>query len=266
MSKNLNTHIPEVDFKDVWFDLEYDDFLKISRKHPEISALIRGIKSELAFTTLSDNPPSFNFYYARYHEKFECQFISVPWKAKNFYELILQFVYYLGRSFDLAQPVDMINNYLWQVRKGLEYFGVDTISIFDFEKMKTGLMSNENGILISPNGIEIIPYWKPKEFYLNLLGLTEPNPPNEDRTYVYLMHDPSVGYFKIGRSKRPFNREKTLQSQNPGYYILYFWPREKQVETELHEIFKSKRVRGEWFMLSINDLYKVKDIVETLPR
>lgn len=78
-------------------------------------------------------------------------------------------------------------------------------------------------------------------------------------TYVYLMIDKNTGYYKIGRSKRPSFREKTLQSEKPTVELLHSFEAEKKDEKELHSMFSHKRIRGEWFDLSGSDIETVKN-------
>lgn len=78
--------------------------------------------------------------------------------------------------------------------------------------------------------------------------------PRKSVAYVYLMENTRNGYFKIGWSKDPTYREKTLQSEEPE--VLLRWKIEGTPEDErfLHKKFSRKRVRGEWFSLSKSDV------------
>jgi hypothetical protein len=69
----------------------------------------------------------------------------------------------------------------------------------------------------------------------------------EDRK-TYLMKDKSTNLYKIGFSKNPLKREKTLQSQKPCIEIVKIW--NKNIEKELHNTYHKNRVRGEWFDLT----------------
>ena len=76
---------------------------------------------------------------------------------------------------------------------------------------------------------------------------------------VYLMKDNISNFIKIGKSIQPLKREKTLQSEKPTITMFLICPcgNEKnanEVEKYLHELFNSKRVRGEWFDLNENDI------------
>lgn len=55
-------------------------------------------------------------------------------------------------------------------------------------------------------------------------------------------------FIKIGFSKNPATRLKELQTANPNKLVLVAtMPGNLQTELSLHEIYKNKRVRGEWF-------------------
>jgi len=72
------------------------------------------------------------------------------------------------------------------------------------------------------------------------------------------MYEASTGYYKIGVSKTPIIRERTLQSQKPDIELLFIEQFSKKeaykFEKKLHNYFKKKRLRGEWFSLSEKDV------------
>ena len=74
---------------------------------------------------------------------------------------------------------------------------------------------------------------------------------------TYLMLDNNNGYIKIGRSINPKKRETTLQSEKPDITLLKIC--DCNIETKLHKMFKDKRVRGEWFSLSKEDISYIVD-------
>lgn len=95
--------------------------------------------------------------------------------------------------------------------------------------------------------------------YLSLFNeLFEDFENRKEKVYLYLMIENSTGYYKIGVSKTPQNRERTLQSQKPDIFMIFNKEFEKKVaykyERRLHNFFKSKRIRGEWFELDKADL------------
>lgn len=82
--------------------------------------------------------------------------------------------------------------------------------------------------------------------------------------YVYAIGHPH-GYVKIGRSKDPQARLKDHQTSNPyELWIIAQIPvnNSETVETELHERFDEKRVRGEWFELEHDDYDVITDLMQ----
>jgi len=73
-------------------------------------------------------------------------------------------------------------------------------------------------------------------------------------SYVYVMEDLRTRHFKIGRSKTPGKRERTLQAEVPQIVLRFSIPADEEHERALHNQFADKRVRGEWFSLTSNDL------------
>ena len=74
---------------------------------------------------------------------------------------------------------------------------------------------------------------------------------------TYLMKDSNTGLIKIGKAIDPKFRERTLQSEKPT--ISLFTICDDLVERELHKKYNDKRVRGEWFKLSKDE---VSDIIK----
>lgn len=90
---------------------------------------------------------------------------------------------------------------------------------------------------------------------------------NFDPCYVYLMHDSKNGYHKIGISKTPKYREKTLQSEKPTIDLVCSkeYPSRKiaeAIESALHKVFEENRIRGEWFELSDADVTILKETLK----
>lgn len=92
----------------------------------------------------------------------------------------------------------------------------------------------------------------------NILGNMSSSGNNLKNQKTYLMKDSNTGYTKIGKAIDPKFRERTLQSQKPT--ISLFAVCDLLVESELHNKYGNKRVRGEWFELGKKD---VEDILRT---
>lgn len=86
----------------------------------------------------------------------------------------------------------------------------------------------------------------------------------EDCCYVYLMHDTTNGFTKIGISNKPMYRERTLQSEKPTIEMVISkkFPIRKIAESfekSLHNTYAEKRIRGEWFELTPEDIEHLKE-------
>lgn len=84
---------------------------------------------------------------------------------------------------------------------------------------------------------------------------------------IYLMIDTITGFCKIGISVNPNYRESTLQSEKPSVELIWsssdIKSNAKEIERELHEQFSDKRIRGEWFNLTVEDINYIKENYNT---
>ena len=76
-------------------------------------------------------------------------------------------------------------------------------------------------------------------------------------TFIYVIRHQN-GLYKIGQSKTPKARERTLQAEDPALDLILQMPGVLGDELILHERFAPKRKRGEWFELSSADLEFIK--------
>jgi len=73
--------------------------------------------------------------------------------------------------------------------------------------------------------------------------------------YIYLISDPRTHLIKLGFSKSPrrrlnqLNSEPTLLPQPLSFRLIYAFEGTLQEEKRLHNIYRQRRVRGEWFNL-----------------
>jgi hypothetical protein len=82
----------------------------------------------------------------------------------------------------------------------------------------------------------------------------------KQETNIYVMKDNHTGHYKIGRSKNPTQREATLLSQKSSIELLFYFTGPSKLEREIQEMFSGKRLRGEWFELTGEDLQSIKKI------
>ena len=82
--------------------------------------------------------------------------------------------------------------------------------------------------------------------------------------YLYIIQEGDNQNYKIGRSYQVENRLKSLQTSNASKLILidkYQCKDCKTLEKRVHNHLKDKKLNGEWFTLSIDEL---TDITETI--
>lgn len=79
--------------------------------------------------------------------------------------------------------------------------------------------------------------------------------------WIYVIR--SGRYFKIGRSKRVTERlgEYTHLAEDVTILVCEQVQNVDVIEKELHVAFSEKRMRGEWFKLTLDDVIKVRNIL-----
>lgn len=76
--------------------------------------------------------------------------------------------------------------------------------------------------------------------------------------FTYLMYDGR--YYKIGKSKHPENRLKDLKVANPLLSLIVYG--EGCTEKYLHNLFKSRRIKGEFYDFHDNELIAVTGLIK----
>jgi hypothetical protein len=96
---------------------------------------------------------------------------------------------------------------------------------------------------------------------MEILDTSEPlKSENDIRGVYFIIENPFREKVKIGKTKNIKRRLDGLQTAHPDELVLYkFIQTEKhhELEQELHKQFKSKRIRGEWFELTLTEIDKV---------
>jgi len=149
--------------------------------------------------------------------------------------------------------------------KNKYYFKVTDID-FDFDNEFHGWMGEETkmpfvkGVVLDSNHDRITPSYVFDDIEITHLkeinkeDLLKEKCSKNKKTFIYVMIDKNTGYYKIGKSINPKYRERTLQSEKPTIEMLHVFSGKSSDEKKLHEIFKQKRIRGEWFDLSGSDV------------
>ena len=150
-------------------------------------------------------------------------------------------------------------------------------------------INNEEGIILTEGNNNCIPtpyevrnisYDAFKKFIADFRKVVKDNAPekeleeqleianNTQRTcHVYLMIDTTNNFHKIGISNSPKYREHTLQSDKPTIELICSkeYPSRdiaEAIESALHRVYASKRIRGEWFNLDTTDIENIKQTLK----
>lgn len=78
----------------------------------------------------------------------------------------------------------------------------------------------------------------------------------DDPGFVYILRS-TTGHYKIGRTKDPENRLRIFDVKLPfrvDFTLLISSDRHRKLEQELHRRFADKRLDGEWFALTPEDI------------
>ena len=84
---------------------------------------------------------------------------------------------------------------------------------------------------------------------------------SEEKRYTYIVTD-SSGMYKIGSAYDTKQRVKSLATGNPTLSVVLVI--DGDVEKELHGMFESQRVKGEWFGLHAKDIEYIRDNYKTI--
>lgn len=155
-----------------------------------------------------------------------------------------------------------ITNWKLTFQSGQEIVGINpylsqTHEYNSFEKLQVMVL------LLAKEYIEIV---QGLENYKPLTNYNSINNSLKETCFIYLMIDRTNSYYKIGISNKPEYRERTLQSEKPTIELIASkeFPNRKIAESfekALHNSFKEKNIRGEWFMLDKDD---IDDLIESL--
>ncbi len=117
------------------------------------------------------------------------------------------------------------------------------------------------GVLLDSNFKEVNAIFQETRVQVYHLIDIKDNPVKKSlsNTNVYVMIDKNTGFYKIGRSKHPLKREKTLQSEKPTIEMLFSCSGMIKDEKILHDKFAKQRIRGEWFDLKGSDINYIRN-------
>lgn len=255
------------DMQDLFYrhysNLDEDMILSINKNFnsPEFNNVIVGLEEKCFSLWLMDNTEKIKYrlFYVTNHNKLEGDLIELDVDMKFRDELVMFFSNFLAQTYKELDTIDVFNTFQRQTRSMLEKIGYLTIASTELDKYA------DQNITIAAKGVKgIIPMLliRKVEFYREFFGNKKLDRKLSEGDHIYLMLNNRNDYIKIGKSKKPNFREKTLQADEPEIELITFWQAPSKLERELHRLFSTKRQRGEWFKLSFIDLKQIKEHME----
>ncbi len=167
--------------------------------------------------------------------------------------IVFAFSKYLSENFEDLDLINTFNTFQQKTRTLLEKLNYLTLVPTVFEE------SNSVTIANGVKGVLPVLVLDKIKFYQDIFDKQDTDDINQGNEFIYLMLNVRNNLIKIGTSQKPIFREKTLQSEEPEVVLITYWSAPKMIERELHQQFKIKRQRGEWFKLNFSDLKSIKD-------
>jgi Meiotically up-regulated gene 113 len=249
-------------FYESYNSLSEDEILEINKKNPtaDINNVIVGLCKHCFGIAVNEigEELSFQLCYINGSDKLEGDALQLSLNSLYRDYLIFYFSGFLAHHYDDLDEIDVYNTFQNQMRSMLERFGYITVDSNTIDKFR-----NPTIIAAGVRGIIKVNFIDRLSLYRDLFskfGIGISNEKNLD--YVYLMLNKRNNYIKIGRSKNPSHREKTLQSDEPDIELIVAWAGTPIMEKELHRLFHKKRKRGEWFNLQLNDIKIICEYIQ----
>ena len=230
----------------------------------QINNVIIGLNKEcygLRLFEEDDGTVLIEVYYINYKSRLSGNLVRIELDNPDYSNILFVFCKILATEYSEINEIHAFNTFQKQLRTVLEKDGFFTITTIDIEELKK---IGPNGALINVHHkaikkIDLIPI---VDFYREIFNDNYKRASENYNSYVYLMINTDTSLIKIGYSKDPIYREKTLHSKEPQIYLIACWNANRQVETQLHRKFRQYRIRGEYFKLSLDNLRELKDTME----
>jgi len=240
------------------FTMDEDDIYKLAESdNVPVHNVIANIEPHCYGAMLLDSSKHIhvNFFFITNEPTLKGDIIVLNINDEDYYYLLLKFAVLLNKSYNI-DTIDVFNEYQRELQYALEKYGFYTVTSTDLDQLqrKESFVIKGNDSYKGTHKIQLI---NKVEYYRNILGYQKDTTQVAGEEYVYLMLDNNSSLIKIGYSKDPGYRERTLHSQQPQIEIIGYWRGNMEQERTLHSQFKEKRIRGEWFQLSLPDLYAI---------
>ncbi|MBK7426501.1 MAG: GIY-YIG nuclease family protein [Saprospiraceae bacterium] len=197
-------------------------------------------------------------FYINHDDSLKGYLIQIDLNDRDYFYLLLHFCVFLADNFKEVDALTSFNIFQDKLRGFLEKLGFFTITNLEIEKFK-----GKNAVMAttSKRGIFKLDFIDKPQFYRDFFKDSYKEF-TEGIEYVYLMLNSDTSLIKIGTSKNPGYRERTLHSKEPKVYLIALWECKKSVEKELHKKYSHKKIRGEWFRLTIKELIEIDEFMK----
>jgi Meiotically up-regulated gene 113 len=248
-------------FNEVSFTLSREDIVKFDQEdNGPINNVISRINRHCFGVKLFDDEKGLatEMFYINNDNELKGDIICLDLNDPDYFQLLLRFCSMLSNDYDDIDAINAFNILQTRLRSFLEKRGFKTTTTLELKQFR-----GQHAVIMctSPRGIKNITLIDRVEFYRDFFNNNFDAAQVPDKEYVYLMVNDDTSFIKIGTSKNPGYREKTLHSQEPNIHIIALWCCSKAIEKELHKKFDSKRVRGEWFRLTFAELKEIEDFM-----
>lgn len=245
-------------FNEVSFTLSREDIYKLNETdNGPINNVISGINKHCFGVRLFDDRfgLSAEMFYINHDKELNGDIICLDLDDPDYFQLLLRFCILLANDYDVVDSIDAFNIFQTQLRSFLEKQGFFTTSSFELKRFRE---KNASLMVNSPRGIWPLKLIDRVEFYRDFFNNNFNTAQDPNKEYVYLMLNDDTSLIKIGTSKKPSYRESTLHSKEPNIHLIAVWCHGKEIEKKLHKKFNQKRIRGEWFRLTLSDLKEIE--------
>ncbi len=236
------------------YDIDKEQISKLAREIIDVGSVVRGINKKMFF--IKANDLRIQLYYIADDDDVKGHYLDYEFKQEDCYEMILLYSFFIAGEYRFENPIKLYNGYVHTIRQYLESINIQTITMSEVQYLEHKL-----GYEGLPFGCVVLKDLPEIDFYRDLFGFDYFKFKRvEDQKYVYLLYNGNNGFFKIGYSKNPMKREKTLQAEEPDIALLKIWERDMSFEKSLHKKYFKQRVRGEWFRLTFHELWELREL------
>ncbi len=249
-------------YHDKFNHLDRDDVLRLSKAYsdPQINNVVKGIHAHCYGLALIDDTKQVNYqiYYLNGEKNLVGELLELELHDEQRHSLLLVFSKHIAQTYnlDIVHVFNTFQEYTRSMCEQLDYYTIAASELQQFNDPHPMIaVKNARGIIV-------LPFMKHSELYEHIFGKLPIIEPAEGKNFIYLMHNNRNNLIKIGKSINPRHREKTLQAEEPEITMIAVWEASGALERYLHRLYKDKRLRGEWFQLSYNELLNVKQQAE----